>query len=175
MCSKIDWNISLLKYPPEISSLRIFGSKGRTCGTARLALPFIFPQISKGLYLDTDVIFLKSVSSLWNQFDKFTDQSVFGLTACLHLYGTNKTKVPFPGSTGVNAGVMLLDFSKARQISPYFLQQLGSLAALYEEDIVYGDQDLLNIYLHHNNEQLHMVNCNWNYRKGACQYEETNR
>ena len=81
----------------------------------------------------------------------------------------------YSGDTGINAGVMLVDFAKARQISPNFLQQLGSLAVLYEEDIVYGDQDLLNIYLHHNKEQLHIIGCNWNYRKGACQYQEENR
>ena len=87
----------MLKYPEEISSLRNLGSKGRTCGTARLALPFLFPHISQGLYLDTDIIFLKSINLLWSHFAEFNNKTIFGATDCLHLYGTNKTRVPFPG------------------------------------------------------------------------------
>merc|ERR1719376_1270797 len=43
----------------------------------------------------------------------------------------------------------------------------------YDKKIVWGDQDLINIYCSHYPEKLFVYPCQWNYRPDHCMYSQT--
>lgn len=51
---------------------------------------------------------------------------------------------PFYGEMGLNSGVMLMDLRKLRELD--FTQEIIEIYREYKLNIVWGDQDLLNIY-----------------------------
>jgi UDP-xylose:glucoside alpha-1,3-xylosyltransferase len=51
---------------------------------------------------------------------------------------------PFYGELGLNSGVMLMDLKKLRELE--FTQRIIEIYREYKFNIVWGDQDLLNIY-----------------------------
>lgn len=63
---------------------------------------------------------------------------------------------------------MLMNFTKMREIK--WEQQLLPIYEKYNLNLVFGDQDILNIYFHFHPEQLLLLPCEYNYRPDHCMY-----
>lgn len=61
-----------------------------------------------------------------------------------------------------------MNLTKMREIR--WEQQLLPIYEQYNLNLVFGDQDILNIYFHFHPEQLHILSCEYNYRPDHCMY-----
>lgn len=75
---------------------------------------------------------------------------------------------PFYGKFGINSGVMLMNLTQMRAIK--WEQQLLPIYEKYNLNLVFGDQDIINIYFHFHPEQLFLLPCEYNYRPDHCMY-----
>ncbi|XP_066983804.1 glucoside xylosyltransferase 2-like [Macrobrachium rosenbergii] len=106
---KISMEYRYIWYPPERLDMR---NMFRVCATERLFLPEMFPELDAAIYIDTDLIFMRPPDDLWNEFDRFNDRQVAAMAPCLYHYGTKRNKVPFYGTSGLNAGIMHLNLTR---------------------------------------------------------------
>jgi UDP-xylose:glucoside alpha-1,3-xylosyltransferase len=74
----------------------------------------------------------------------------------------------FYGEFGVNSGVMLMHLKKMREIG--WEKSLIPIYQKYSLKVVFGDQDLINIYFWYNPNQLFIMPCEFNYRPDHCMY-----
>ena len=55
---------------------------------------------------------------------------------------------PFFGEVGVNSGVLLMHLERMREGETNWTSTMEDIFNRYSKVLVYGDQDLLNIYFH---------------------------
>ena len=56
-------------------------------------------------------------------------------------------QVPFYGKTGLSSGIALMNLTRIRHMSSKsWTREIMDIFYRYERDLVYGDQDILNIY-----------------------------
>ncbi|RWS11165.1 Glucoside xylosyltransferase 1-like protein [Dinothrombium tinctorium] len=96
-------------------------------------------------------------------------------------------KHPYVEPLGVNSGVMLMNLTRMRNIE--WASYLPSILDKYDSEIVWGDQDIINIYFHSHKgkishlltseiifvsklDQLLVIPCEWNFRPDHCIYSE---
>jgi len=136
-------------------------------------LPSLLPTTDALIYLDTDVLVLDDLELLWNQFSLMNESQIFGMTAEHELPGdgwyNTKAKFPYYGSRGVNAGIMLMNLTRMR--GAHFEHRASDIFREYREILRWGDQDILNIYLHSHPEHVYLLPCEWNYRMNHCDCE----
>ena len=77
---------------------------------------------------------------------------------------------PFYGELGVNSGVLLMHLERMR--SSRWEKKMIAYQQEYDKKIVWGDQDLINIYFHYFPEKLLLYSCQWNYRPDHCMYNQ---
>lgn len=111
----------------------------------RLALPSILPDVDRVLYLDCDLVVLKSLSEFY-----FTELSDTQYAACVSDYGNKfhmkRMNIPDNGKNFYfNAGVCLMDLSKMRRDS--IEQKLFDYLKSNYKDLLFSDQDVLNTVL----------------------------
>jgi UDP-xylose:glucoside alpha-1,3-xylosyltransferase len=73
---------------------------------------------------------------------------------------------PFYGALGINSGVMLMNLTRLRD-----LQWEDTILAIYKEyklQLVWGDQDLINILFNFHAEKLYVFDCSYNFRPDHC-------
>lgn len=75
---------------------------------------------------------------------------------------------PFYGKYGLNSGVMLMNLKKMRESKWH--QQIPKIYGRYNLSLVFGDQDIINIYFNFNPDQLYLLPCDVNYRPDFCMY-----
>lgn len=75
---------------------------------------------------------------------------------------------PYYGDNGINSGVMLMNLKKMRLIN--WEQSLLPIYNQYHTNLVWGDQDILNIYFHLHPDELNLLPCEFNYRPDHCIY-----
>ncbi|CAL8102912.1 unnamed protein product [Orchesella dallaii] len=169
-----------VRYPPGSAWMRkLF----RPCATLRLFLSELLPDHDSVIYLDTDVIFFQSVQALWAQFsrfdgshnnnnniqddkDKSTSRKIAAMAPCLFHYGSSANSVPYFGSSGLNAGIMLMNLTGMRWTQ--WTNKIRMVTTMFQDKIKLADQDILNIYFHFFPEELHMLSCDWNFRPFQC-------
>ncbi|CAG7720869.1 unnamed protein product [Allacma fusca] len=153
-----------VSYPPGTQWMRkLF----RPCATLRLFLADLLPQHDSVIYLDTDIIFLRNIQDLWDEFNKFrSSMALAAMAPCLNHYQSSANHVPFYGKTGLNAGVMLMNLTRIR--SSGWTGKILEVTSEFKSKITLADQDILNIYFHSNPEEVHELTCDWNFRPFQC-------
>ena len=53
---------------------------------------------------------------LWAFFNDFSPEQIAAMAPCLYHYGSPRNLVPFYGESGLNAGIMHMDFERMRRI-----------------------------------------------------------
>ena len=91
---------------------------------------------------------LSPLQELWHHLNKFNRTHLAALApegevAVLNWYH-RFARHPFYGQLGLNSGVMLMDLKKLRELK--FTKKIIEIYREYKQNIVWGDQDLLNIY-----------------------------
>lgn len=105
----------------------------------RLLIPDLFPESPRALYLDGDILVCDDLSSLFH-----TDLKGQPLGACDDVSAT-KHMDRMGLSRYFNSGVLLMDLELWRK--QRLFQQLMQALRSRKEDLIYEDQDLLNMLL----------------------------
>lgn len=159
-----------IKFPED--QREVWKKLFKPCASQRLFLPSLLPKIDKLIYVDSDTLFLSSPSEIYEQFNKFNSSQFAGLIQEAESpntgWYTRFARHPFPKPFGVNSGVMLMDLKKMREVM--WEKTLMPIYDKYNLRIVFGDQDILNIYFHFNSDQLYILPCEFNYRPDHCMY-----
>ncbi|KAL7643595.1 UNVERIFIED_CONTAM: hypothetical protein RMT77_005578 [Armadillidium vulgare] len=92
-----------------------FREKFRLCASERLFLHEALPSEEAVIFLDTDIIFLKSPEILWEEFAFFNSDQLSGLSPSLYLYHRRRN-FPVYGISGLNAGVWMMNLTRIRSI-----------------------------------------------------------
>ncbi|KAF7260800.1 hypothetical protein EG68_01907 [Paragonimus skrjabini miyazakii] len=141
----------------------------RTSGPAtvfKMNIPYILStDVTKVLFLDTDVLFNDDVRTLWAYFEQFLPKQAIGAaceqmpecqSSCQHTYR-------FMRHQGINSGIMLLNLAKLRRIGwdgiwkRAAANQLSLISKLW-----LGDQGIFNTILISRPELLYPLPCEWN-------------
>ncbi|CAI9730271.1 glucoside xylosyltransferase 1-like [Octopus vulgaris] len=169
--NKIFYRIFAIQYPSD-QNQEEWWKLFKPCASQRLFIPHILIDVDSLLYVDTDVLFLSPVTAIWEIFSKFSESHTTGLAPEHEDAGTgwyNRfAQHPFFKPLGVNSGVMLMNLTRIRCTKWQSL--IIEYYKTYRYKIVYGDQDLVNIYFHFNADELYIFDCHWNYRPDHCMY-----
>jgi len=159
-------------YPEDREDMR---TMFRVCATERLFIPDMFPHMDRAIYIDTDLIFMRPPEDLWDFFDDFSSSQIAAMAPCMYHYGTDRNKVPFYGETGLNAGIMHMDFQRMNSIPDGWTGACLAIADKYRTRIKLADQDILNILFSFYPEKLYELPCEWNYRVWLCSQQGGNK
>ncbi|KAB7502110.1 Glucoside xylosyltransferase 2 [Armadillidium nasatum] len=121
-----------------------FREKFRLCASERLFLSEALPSEEAVIFLDTDIIFLKSPEILWEEFAFFNSEQLSGLSPSLYLYH-RFYKFPVYGKSGLNAGVWMMNLTRIRSIPRGWTTAILKIASVYEGKLKLFDQDIANI------------------------------
>lgn len=126
---------------------------------SRLLISILKPTLSKVLYLDTDIIVLDDINSLYQiNLDKYALGAAWHPSRILY---NNDTKVPLELSNEhkyFNAGVLLIDIQKWKKNN--VIENLFLIQKKYNNNILHADETLLNKYFDANYKIFDTV---WNY------------
>lgn len=144
----------------------------KPCASQRLFLPSLLPYKSI-IYVDSDTLFLSPPHQLFNHFTSFNSSQIAGLTfesenVNTGWYSRNFSRHPYYGRFGVNSGVMLMNLERMRELK--WEQQMLPIYQKYNFKLVFGDQDIINIYFAYHPDQLYILPCEFNYRPDLCMY-----
>jgi UDP-xylose:glucoside alpha-1,3-xylosyltransferase len=171
---RISFEIHPVKFPgPEEDEME-WRKLFKPCASQRLFLPSLLKHIDSVLYVDNDVLFLTSPEEIWQFFDKMNSTQMAAAAPESEDYAVgwyNRfAKHPFVAPLGINSGVMLMNLTRLRDFRwETFLQPV---LRKYKLDIVWGDQDIINIIFHFNTDKLFTFPCQWNYRPDHCIYSQ---
>lgn len=102
------------------------------------------------IYVDTDILFLSPVENIWQYFYKMNENQIAGMAKENEDFATgwyNRfARHPFVEPLGVNSGVMLMNLTRMRNYN--WDQYLEPIYDKYRLNIVWGDQDIINILFH---------------------------
>lgn len=118
----------------------------------RLFLPELLPDVDKILYLDIDLLVVDSLADLWEV--DLGDHDIAAITNVLEPHYAHR-----PADLGVaadsyfNSGVVLMNLEHMRRGGVSKL--LADCARTRAEQLIWVDQDALNIVLGHNRLHLH--------------------
>ena len=150
----------------EVNILDLF----KKCATTKLWLPDLLPSESAVINLDTDMIVLESLHSLWQELDSFGAETYMALTEEGYTDPTwyNYHKRIHPGKGGLNSGTILFDLNKARKINTTELFKAVLSEKPAPTDFSLGDQDVLNVIFARNALGYKPLPCRWNRRLEGC-------
>ncbi|KAI0229627.1 Glucoside xylosyltransferase 2 [Lamellibrachia satsuma] len=170
-----------VRFPPFINEQEwIF--RNRLCTNLRLFLPtYLLPEVDAYIYADIDILLFRPLEALWLQFDSFNESHMISAAQrCESVRVLNEWKkkfrydvdLPFYGKTGVNAGVMLINASRMRQ-----LKWEEHVMRVYHKygfrNLPLADQDIINVILATNpSEMVRPLSCEWNYKYEHCMLRE---
>ncbi|GFO27022.1 glucoside xylosyltransferase 1, partial [Plakobranchus ocellatus] len=157
---------------PDSSTTNAWKKLFKPCASQRLFLPNLLQSVERLIYVDTDTVFLESLTHLWEMFNDFNSSQLAGLVgeaeAGYAAWYNRFANHPFYGKFGLNSGVMLMDLNRLRQTS--WLSDMQRLFLQYRLALPWGDQDLINIYFAFHPDQMYLMPCKWNYRNDHCRY-----
>jgi len=157
--------------PVQVKDKKEWEDLFKPCASLRLFLAKLLPSVDSVIYVDIDVLFLRPPEDLWKYFEKFSSSQIAGLVMeCgdgqKHCWYPHNAKHPYVGSYGVNTGVMLMNLTRMRKMK--WEDDLVSIYMNNKLNLVFGDQDILNIYFHDHLNYLYEIPCEWNYRPDFC-------
>ncbi|KZS12666.1 putative Glucoside xylosyltransferase 1 [Daphnia magna] len=137
----------------------------KLCSAERLFLPSLLKEVDSVLYMDVDTVFLSSPLHVWQHLGKMSETQMVALAPDEQDYADGwypaSANHPYHGKFGVNAGVMLMNLTKMRHFG--WEKYVVRLFEQYKHRIMWGDQDLINIFFHFHPEKLYVYPCNYNY------------
>ncbi|CAG7816197.1 unnamed protein product [Allacma fusca] len=140
------------------------------CSTQRLFFPQTLPHIGELMYLDTDVMFLSSITDMWKEFSKMKPVHLAAVAPEHELPGdgwyNRKSLIPYYGPRGLNTGTMLMNLTAMRSFD--ITEKMATIAESYGDTIHWADQDMMNILFHFYPYTLHEIGCEFNYRVQHC-------
>ncbi|KAF2363822.1 Glycosyl transferase family 8 [Trinorchestia longiramus] len=144
----------------------------RPCSTQRLFLEQVLPNEDAILYIDTDVIFMRSPGDAWDLFEKFGKHQMIAAAGPSFMFIQRasdpdmKKFFEFEGR-GFNAGILLFNLTRIRN-SPHVweFQILVSSKLIYFDQIM--DQDILNFMCNQYPNYCFKLDCEWNFRWSFC-------
>ena len=158
----------------------------KPCGSYRLFTPMLLDEVGvgKAIYVDNDILFVRSVSDLWSEFDNFDKHQVMGIapTSGETFQGSDSNEFSIKskenGFFQINSGVLLFDIRKMLG-SKWKLDKIGDESLEYGKKLILKyyfryknsaehDQKLLNIIFHYNPELLRPISCRWNFKNNMC-------
>ncbi|XP_076458538.1 glucoside xylosyltransferase 2-like [Babylonia areolata] len=166
---------------------RIFS---RPCAYQRLFLHSLLTDVDAAIYVDTDIVFLTSVTSVWDNFARFNASQTLGMVANhesktgggwykhetklrgVYVHPSAMTKYRWWGFSGVNSGVMLMNLTRLRHWK--WSDSTWHYSHVYRKQLFLVDQDLVNIYLHFHPDQLFWLDCTLNFRTDHCRWSRRN-
>lgn len=108
----------------------------------RLIFPWLLPWEERVLYLDPDIIVNEDLNSFFNR-----DLNGAALAAArerLAMTGEHRKRLGLKADTVyMNSGVLLMDLKRMREMKK--IEEIQCLLAKKEKDVIYPDQDMLNI------------------------------
>lgn len=145
--TRITYDLRLVTFPKE--DFKKWKQLFRPCSTQRLFLP-----------------------DLLGAFEKMNERHLMALVHEIEDEATNwyhqHGKTPYIPPFGVNAGVMLINLTRMRNFG--WVSRMGSLLDEYEDRLILGDQDLVNILFSVHPDRLFRMTCRWNYRQATCTF-----
>ena len=116
---------------------------------ARLLLPSILPNLDKVIYLDCDLVVCKDLKSLWE-----TDVNDMAVAMAPDLWYQDKGTLSRLGINNnyLNSGVIVmnLDYWRKHDVQNRLLSYIIDKG----NELIYNDQDALNVILHDERRQL---------------------
>lgn len=111
--------------------------------------------MDSAIFLDVDIIVMTDLHNLWKEFDNFTPKQMIGLAQESEIskrgnWYTNKRNVKFPfiAPYGMNAGILLMNFTRMRDFM--FFKKIDLIYRRYKSLLTFHDQDLINILGYYN-------------------------
>ncbi len=125
----------------------------------RLFIPLMFPQIDKGIYIDSDVVVTSDIAELFdidikdNFIGACRDYSIADIPP---LVSYTENAVGVNGNEYINSGVLLMNLKKMREndFEGHFLNLLNT----YHFDSIAPDQDYINAIC---NGKIHYLSQEW--------------
>lgn len=168
---KIYYRIFPISYPSDQNSnewRKLF----KPCASQRLFIASFLTDVDALLYVDTDILFLSPIGAIWQHFNNFTALQSTGLAPehedAVTGWYNRFARHPYYEPLGVNSGVMLMNLTRLRKSN--WQSAILEYYKIYKMYIVFGDQDLINIYFHFHSDELYIFPCHWNYRPDHCMY-----
>ena len=131
----------------------------------RCMLPSLLPsQLSKAIYLDSDILVLDSIKEIWNT--DLNNIAIAGIEEARSKEDKHCDRLGYaPSYRYINAGVLLinLDYWREHKVD----KQCVKYFQTYPERILFNDQDLLNVVLH---KDKVFVPLKWNMQDGFYRY-----
>ncbi|MCL4143193.1 UNVERIFIED_CONTAM: hypothetical protein GTU68_049803, partial [Idotea baltica] len=182
---RVKLNLRLANYPPGFDD-KTWRNLFRTCASIRLFLPSLLSEVDSLIYVDTDVVFLATLESLWSHMGRMNSSHMAGLSpehedaatgwynrfAKHPYYGRlGEYFVAYYGRLGVNSGVMLMNLTRLRAFG--WEEYLVPIEKEFHAKLSWGDQDIINIIFHYHPDKLYLFGCQFNYRPDHCMYTST--
>uniref|UniRef100_A0AAG5DQY3 UDP-D-xylose:beta-D-glucoside alpha-1,3-D-xylosyltransferase n=1 Tax=Anopheles atroparvus TaxID=41427 RepID=A0AAG5DQY3_ANOAO len=144
----------------------------KPCAAQRLFLPSLLTHLDAVLYVDSDTVFLSPVQEIWSMLHSFNASQFAGM-APEHEdknagWYNRFARHPYYGELGVNSGVMLMNLTRMREFR--WEEHILPIFREYRLQLVWGDQDILNVLFHYHPDRLFVFPCDWNYRADHCMY-----
>lgn len=169
--SNFTYKLRPVEYPNR-STAPTWRKLFKECASQRLFLPDILRDVDSVLYIDTDVLFVSPVESVWGHFSRMNGSQIAGMSYESEDFSTSWyyrfAKHPYYGYYGLNSGVMLMNLTRMRAFR--WVDRLEPVLRQYRSQIVWGDQDIINVIFHEHPAMLYLFGCNWNYRPDHCVY-----
>lgn len=144
------YDINLLKD----KKLRSMANLWAPCSGARIFLPLLLDSsIDAVAWLDTDALLVDDPRRLWGQFQLHAPSHWLSFTwtndqpGSKGWYQSVNTSHPWPKPYGINAGVMLMNLSKARSWHADYFRTVVGVYERRRSQFRFGDQDLFNSLL----------------------------
>lgn len=173
-CEQITFSQHEMSYPKEANFLKYMN---RPCSSQRHFFPQTFPQLGRIINLDTDIMLLSPIEDLWQEFHKFGEHNVIGMSAMIYAHNPKFRNFPKPQHEGVddgiNTGISLFDLQRWRSNFPNYTAQVIDWYKTYGQDFVFPTQDIFNVWLGKYPEAYFDLPCNWNVRTTLCHQRKT--
>jgi UDP-xylose:glucoside alpha-1,3-xylosyltransferase len=138
----------------------------------KYSIKILLPHHELIIHIDSDAIFLSPVEELWSYFDQMNGSQIAALaTEDMNPktnWNLNHRTAPFPSKYGLNAGIMLMNLTRMREIN--FFSELEPIAQKYKGLLPWFDQDVINVYFYQYPEKYLMLPCKWNFLTAHCNY-----
>lgn len=139
-------------------------------------IPALFPNLDSILILDTDILFLSDVTSLYDTLPQFSADQMMGMGEEGILYTRPQNTQKFPAPYGLNTGVILVDIVKTRKSD--FMSIIMNYHNTRSHEITsshHYTQGLLNLYFSDHPDQVYPLSCRLTFHAGvdACTYTWT--
>ncbi|KAK7103400.1 glucoside xylosyltransferase 2-like isoform X1 [Littorina saxatilis] len=167
--------VELRLYPDTYPDMQNWKHKFAPCASQRLLFPSLLRDVDALVYVDADAVLLSPLDKMWNYFSRFNSTQMLALVPehedpTVSWYHQS-SKIPYFGPFGLNSGVILMNLTRLRQVN--WSSTLVQYHQVYEKNIVFFDQDLINIYCHFHPERLYVMDCSMNYRVDHCESRES--